>query len=231
MNHDTGRMSFQRSVRHFLFGDKRLTLLEAGEASDTSEHLTLGLFQEQEILVTRDAGSPKIIHDDEDRHRAVAGDHDRPRDAGFGIDAMVAFFTDQDKPRELKDTTQALIGDWDNARHRDSIALERHLHVLRGKQGGRTPPRTRGITGDKAFFAQDVLERAHPLAFFQEQTDRFREATTSLLERVATTGDAQLRTVADERLSFLENQRSELNLVHRTFKYSCSTPFGQRAGV
>lgn len=71
---------------------------------------SLCLFQKGEVLVTGDSSGAQVVHDDEDRNGPVAGDDDGTRDARFGVDSMVTFFSYKRETGQFKDTTEALVG-------------------------------------------------------------------------------------------------------------------------
>lgn len=180
----------------------------------------LRLFQQREVFVAGDACGAQVVHDDEDRNGSIAGNDNGTGNPLLRVDPMISLLSSQLEARELKDTTQLLIGDRGDSRHRKTAELEDKLHMLGGDERGGAPVRSARITRHEPFFTEDVLQGAHALAFFEEEADGFLHPTAGLLDGITTTGDTQLGAVADERLAFLEDQRGELNLLHSTHEYS-----------
>ena len=155
--------------------------------------LVLGLFQQGEVLVAGDARGAQIVQDDKHRY---------------------GFLPNQHESGELKDATEALVRNRRNAGHEERTALEGQLHMLGRDEGRGAPVRAGRITGDETLFTEGLLQRSHALALFEEQPDRFHQPATSLVNGVAAAGHSKLRTIADKRLTFLEDQRGKLNLMH-----------------
>ena len=200
---------------------KRVSLGFSTEGPQMSaEQYGLCLFQQREVLTPGETCGAQVVQNNKYRHSAIARDDDRTGQPGFRVDAMIAFFSNQGEPGELKDATETSVREGCDARHGKRRALEGHLEVFRRDERRGTPARPSRIGGDEAFFAEDVLQRAHALAFFQKETHRLHQTPASLLEGIATTRDPQLGAKADERLAFLEDVRRELDLLHDDGKYS-----------
>ena len=187
----------------------------------------LRFFQQRKVVVTREAGGPQVVHDDEDRDGSVARDDDGTRDPGLRVDAMVALFANKGKARQFKHAAQALLRNRRDARHAKGRTLERELHMFGGDERRGAPTGPMGVVGDESFFVKDILEGAHPLALFKEETNRLQESSACLVSRISTARDAELWTVAHEGFAFFEDERGKPNRVHGTDKYSLPTERNQ----
>lgn len=186
--------------------------------------------EQREVLVARDARGAQVVQDDEYWHGMVAGDHNRAGDSGFRVDSMVAFLPNQREPSQLKGSAETLVRDRSDARHWGRRPSERQLHLLSCDERWGDPAFAGGVAGHESFFAKDILQSSHPLALFEEESDGLRQPTTSFLDRIAAAGYPQLRAVADEGFSFLEDQRGKCDLVHGATEYSRATELSQTLG-
>lgn len=78
-----------------------------------------------------------------------------------------------------------------------------------------------------SLIASPFLTRSHTLTFFKEQSDSFRETSTSFFHALTTTGDPQLRAIADEGVPFFEDQRGKSHLLHSTLSIAQSISLNQ----
>lgn len=159
---------------------------------------TLRSFQQRKVVVAGEARRAQVVHDDEHRHGAVEWDHNRARNTGFGVDARLPM-------------------NRSNARHVRRLGLKNQLHLLRGNQRRGIPARAGRITRNKTFFAKEIFHRSQALAFFQEETDSFQKTATSFINRVATTGNRQLRAQTHKRLTLFKDERGKRNLTHHDY--------------
>jgi len=180
----------------------------------------LRTFQQREVLLTGDSRGSQIIHDDEYRHGSIARDDDRSRDARFRIDAMVTFLSDQREARKLKHAAQALKREGRDSRHVAGTTLERQFHLFGCDERWGAPVCARGITRDEPLFTKDLLQGAHSLALFEKEADGLWQSLPGFFDGVPATGHAQLWTVTDKRVAFLEDERGKRNLTHRPYNYN-----------